>query len=87
MHKVQAALIKEQGVTFAVVLVKRSACTTNSACQETLLGVSHLFQGYPTIIAWEDGTRGLRYFGRKDIVEFLSNVHPSYFPWKEYSFS
>ena len=74
-------------MAFAVVIVKRSACTTNSACEETLMEVAHLFQRNHHVIALEAGSRGLRYLGRNDIVEFLSNVHASRLPWKKYSFS
>ncbi len=71
--KIQAALVKEQGQNFAVVVVKRSALT-NLAGRNQLTGeLSALFGGVPAILMAQD-SRGIpEYYGRRDIVRWLSN--------------
>jgi len=40
-----------------------------------------------TVVLMSQDTLGTpSYWGRKDIVNFLRNVHPSRVPWKEYTF-
>ncbi len=78
------ALIKEQGVTFAIVVVKPSVLT--SANKESIRqNFSHYFGYVPTILMAQN-SRGIpTYDGRKDIVKFLSRIHPSRIPWKHYT--
>lgn len=79
------AVIKEQGVTFAIVVVKSHVLNTNSSCDEARQGFSSFFPGMPIILMTQD-SRGIpRYQGRTDIVKFLANVHPSRIPWKRYT--
>ena len=85
--KVQAAVIKEQGITFAVVVVKNRVVDSPSESQKAIAGFSTYFPGIPISLMAQD-TRGTpKYRGRKDIVNFLANLHPSQIPWKEYTFS
>ena len=78
------ALIKEQGVTFAIVVVKPSVLT--SADKESIRqNFSHYFGYVPTILMAQN-SRGIpTYDGRRDIVKFLSQIHPSRIPWKHYT--
>jgi len=77
------ALIKEQGITFAIVIVKPSAIKSTDR-EKIRTGFSRYFPGVP-IILMSQNSRGIpTYQGRTDIVNFLSNVHPSRIPWKTY---
>ena len=78
------ALIKEQGVTFAIVVVKPSVLT--SADKESIRqNFSHYFGYVPTILMAQN-SRGIpTYDGRRDIVKFLSHIHPYRIPWKHYT--
>lgn len=79
------AVIKEQGVTFAIVVVKPHVLNTTSSCDEARQGFSRFFPGIP-IILMAQNSRGIpRYQGRTDIVKFLANIHPSRIPWKRYT--
>ncbi|NRT33224.1 hypothetical protein BJV38_004193 [Clostridium beijerinckii] len=79
------AVIKEQGVTFAIVVVKPYILNTTSSCDEARQGFARFFPGIP-IILMAQNSRGIpQYQGRKDIVRFLANVHPSRIPWKRYT--
>lgn len=84
--KVQGAVIKEQGLTFAIVVVKRHIVDSQTQSGEAINSFSHLFPGMPIVLMAQD-SRGIpKYRGRKDIVNFLANIHPSQIPWKEYTF-
>ncbi|MBS4068043.1 MAG: hypothetical protein KGZ62_05545 [Sulfurimonas sp.] len=85
--KIDGAIIKEQGVTFAVVVVKKHIIDSPSQSEQAIISFTELFPGMPIILMGQD-TRGVpSYRGRTDIVNFLANVHPSRIPWKEYTFN
>lgn len=78
------ALIKEQGVTFAIALVKPSVLTSSQR-ESTRNGFASVFGDIPIILAAQDSSGRFQYNGRKDIVSFLANLHPSQIPWKTYT--
>jgi len=85
--KVQGAVIKEQGITFAIVVVKKHIVDSQTQSNEAISSFSQLFPGMPVTLMAQD-SRGIpNYRGRRDIVNFLANIHPSQIPWKEYTFS
>ncbi|PZN68709.1 MAG: hypothetical protein DM484_31040 [Candidatus Methylumidiphilus alinenensis] len=85
--KIQGAVVKEQNVTFAIVVVKKSAMQTNHASAETRASFQALFPGLPLVLASQDLRGTFEYQGRKDLVEFLASIDASRIPWKEYTFS
>jgi len=87
MAKFQGAVIKEQGITFAIVIVKSSALQSQRASQDVAISFSAYFPRMPLVLMAQDGRGTPTYFGRKDIVNFLANIHISQIPWKEYTFS
>jgi len=81
------ALLKEQGVSFAVVIVKPHVLSSSIECNNARRGFSPVFPGVP-IILMAQNTRGVpTYQGRPDIVRFLSKVSPSRIPWKRYNYA
>ncbi len=87
MIKVQGAVIKEQSITFAIAVVKRHILNSQMQCQKTARSFHHLFPGMSIVLMGQDSRGTPTYWGRKDIVNFMSNVHPSRIPWKEYTFN
>lgn len=87
MGKIQGAVIKEQGITFAIVIVKSHVFNSHASREEAIIAFSGFFPGMPIVLMRLDSRGVPEYFGRDDIVNFLSNVHPSHIPWKEYTFS
>jgi hypothetical protein len=85
--KLQGAVVKEQNVTFAIVIVKPSAMQTSAASDSSRKAFQPLFPSLPLILASQDSRGIFQYQGRKDIVSFLANIDPSRIPWKEYTFS
>ena len=78
------ALIEEQGVTFAIVVVKHYVLHSH-----TRDSVSNQFKtvfGNVPIILMAQNSSGIpEYYGRKDIVDFLANIELSRIPWKTYT--
>ena len=83
----EGALIKEQGVTFAIVVVKPHVLDNSNESENARRGFQSVFPGVPIILMAQD-SRGIpTYLGRPDIVKFLANVSISRIPWKKYSYS
>jgi len=81
MSTVQFARIREQGVTFGVVVVKDHAVDDSFERDNT---VSYWSQwlGCPTILM---GAVRHRLYGRRDLVNFMSNVSIDRIPWQRAS--
>jgi hypothetical protein len=76
------ALVKEQGVTFAVVIVKNHVMQNQSSKEDAIESFRHYFPQVP-IILMSQNIRGVpQYYGRKDIVQFLSKIDHRRLPWK-----
>lgn len=78
MSKVQFARLREQGVTFGVVIVK-DYVIDQSDVDDTVSCWSR-WLGCPTILL---GAQRHKLYGRKDIVRFMSGVSLSRIPWRE----
>ncbi|WP_456095491.1 hypothetical protein [Peptostreptococcus sp.] len=84
--RLTGSVIKEQGVTFAIVLVKNSLFnSTSSKIEEYRKSLIPVFGPIPIVFASQDSRGTFKYHGRKDIVNFLANIDPSRIPWKEYT--
>lgn len=83
--KFQGAVIREQGVTFAIAIVKKRAIDNKSEAERTIASFQHIFPGMPIVLMAQDSRRTPTYYGRKDIVGFLASVPMSAIPWKEYT--
>jgi hypothetical protein len=79
------ALIKEQGVTFAIVVVKTHVIQNSIAANEAVASFQPFFPGVPIILMAQDSHGIPTYWGRKDIVRFLASIDPRRIPWKRYS--
>lgn len=79
------ALVKEQGISFAVVVVKPSALEHSAQREETRQGFSRYFPGVPIVLMAQNGRGIPTYHGRQDIVRFLASINPSRIPFKRYA--
>jgi hypothetical protein len=88
--KIEAALVKERGVAFAVVIVEPYVLDDkNEAARmiSTLKTRVQDFSGIPVVLMAEN-SRGIpSYYGRTDIVQFLSRVPVGNIPWAECTMS
>ena len=84
-YKIEGAVIKEQGVTFAIVVVKQHVLQNSIDRENAQRSFGTIFPGMPIILMAQDLHGTPKYYGRKDIVGFLANVNPSRIPWKRYT--
>lgn len=84
MH-VDAALVRERGVEFAVIVVKRHVLNNRHEASELISNLQNrLFNGKPVVLMSQD-TRGVpTYIGRHDLVSFLARVPLKALPWRRY---
>ncbi|RNB59392.1 hypothetical protein EDM57_04415 [Brevibacillus gelatini] len=82
--KIEAAVIKEQGVTFAVVVVKKSVVDNQFESERVIRALMPHFGNIPVVLMGQDYRGRAYYRGRRDIVNFLSRLHISQIPWREY---
>ena len=75
----QVALVREQGVEFGVVVVQDHVID-NPTERDNLLSWWTGKLGRPVALL---GGQRHRSFGRRDIVDWLRNVHPSQLPWRQ----
>ena len=84
--KVTGSVIKEQGVTFGVVLMKRGAFLSPTSREDFLVAAQDwpMFHRLPLVVASQDPHGRFTYWGRQDLTKFLSSINPSRIPWQEY---
>lgn len=80
-----AALVREQGVTFAVVIVKGHVVNSDSSRREAITAFGANFPGVPIVLMTQDARGRPTYWGRRDIVQFIAKVPVSALPWKRFS--
>ena len=83
----EGAVIKEQQVTFAVVVVKRHIVDNPTEAARTIASFQPVFPRMPVVLAAQDAFGRLQYFGRKDIAQFLASVPANAIPWRKYEFN
>ncbi|MCA9609500.1 MAG: hypothetical protein KC619_28070 [Myxococcales bacterium] len=80
-----AALVREQGVEFAVVAVKPHAVSSDAKRQHALASFGARFPGVPIVLMAQDARGVPTYWGRRDIVGFLANVDHNRLPWRRFA--
>lgn len=83
--RVQGAVIREQGQTFAVVVVKPYVVQNRSEAAGAIRSFTPIFGGVPVVLMAQDSRGRATYFGRSDIVRFMSSVPLQAVPWREYT--
>lgn len=81
----RGALIREQGLTFAVVEVSPAVLDGGTeAIKSERERYQPVFRDVPIILAARGADRRVRFQGRQDIVQFLMTAGWSRIPWKRY---
>jgi hypothetical protein len=81
----EGAVVREQGVTFGIVIVRSSVLNNPSSRDEMTTFGRQVFGAMPIVLMAQDSRGTPRYWGRPDIVRFLSNIYVEQIPWKRYS--
>lgn len=82
--RIQGAVIKEQGCTFAIVVVKQHVVNNSFEANKTIRAFQGTFGHVPIVLMAQDAFGRATYYGRRDIVDFMSTVPPEHVPWREY---
>ena len=85
--KFQGAIVKEQGQTFAIVVVKPQVLQSTFEANETRQSFTAVFPGVPIVLMAQNSRGVPTYHGRNDIVNFLAKVPLSSIPWKEFTYN
>jgi hypothetical protein len=81
----QGALIREQGVTFDLVIVKKHVIDNSSEASRAIAAFQPVFPGLPVVLMAQNYRGTPTYYGRQDIARFLASVPLEAIPWKEYT--
>lgn len=87
MTQIDAAIVKEQGVTFTVVIVKQHVINSEHERRQAIMSFQGLFPAMPIVLMAQDTNGTPTYWGRQDIARFLASVPMSCIPWKRYTVS
>ena len=79
------AVIREQGVTFALVVVKPHVVQNLAESRKAISAFQRFFPGMPLVVVGQDSRGVPTYVGRPDIVRFMASVPMSAVPWKTYT--
>lgn len=82
--RIQGAVIREQGQTFAVLVVKPHVVNNQNEAARAVRSFTPIF-GVPVILMAQDSRGRPTYFGRRDIANFMSGVPLHMVKWKEYT--
>ncbi len=81
---VDAALVREQGITFAVVCVRNGVVNNPNQATETIAGLAPHFGFVPVVLMEQDSRGRPTYYGRDDIVDFLTSISMDQLPWRKW---
>jgi hypothetical protein len=85
MMQIDGAVVREQGITFAVVAVKRHVVENRSEANQAIASFAPVFPGMPIVLMGKDSRGRATYYGRTDIARFLSRVSVNALPWKRFT--
>jgi hypothetical protein len=83
--QIDAALVKEQNVEFAVVAVRCGIIDNRSEANCAQASFAPAFDFVPVVLMEQDHRGVPRYYGRPDIVDFLASIDFRRLPWAKWS--
>jgi hypothetical protein len=81
------AIITEQNVTFGIVIVQPHVLQNHATANQMIASCQRVLAVAPVVLMAQDGRGRPTYYGRKEIVNFLTNISVSRIPWKRYTIS
>ncbi len=83
MTQLHAAVVREQNITFVVAKMKDHVLNNPTMADQQIQAVASAL-GCSLVVLMGEGNRKLR-GNRKDVVDFVSRIHPSRLPWKTWT--
>jgi hypothetical protein len=81
----EGAVIREQNVTFALVIVKKHVLDNHIEANSAIRAFGGAFPGLPVVLMAQDSRGRASYYGRSDISKFMARVPLNAIPWKRYT--
>lgn len=81
----EGAVIREQGVTFAVVVVKEHVVNNSFEADRAIGAFRSAFPGLPIVLMAQDYRGVPTYYGRRDLSQFMAGVPMECVPWAEFT--
>jgi hypothetical protein len=82
----QGAVMKEQGVIFAIITVKEQVVENGFEAETIRRGFQGVFPGLPIVLMARDSSSGRAiYEGRDDIVSLISHMPVNSIPLRQYT--
>lgn len=85
MSQIEGAVIREQGVTFAVVVVRQTVLQNTMQANDAIRAFEPVFDGLPVVLMAQDSRGRPTYYGRNDLSRFMANVPERNVPWRRYT--
>lgn len=85
--QIEGAVIRDQGVSFAVVVVKPHVTSDTVRANAAVRDFGRFFPGLPVVLMSQASNGRPTWFGRRDIADRLAGVPLSAVPWKRYTFN
>lgn len=85
--QIEGAVIREQGHTFAVVVVKPHVTQNQHSATSAIHGFGSCFPGMPIVLMSQDSHGRATYYGRPDLSRFLARVPLRSIPFRRYTFN
>jgi hypothetical protein len=82
--QIEGAVIREQGITFAVVIVKSHVVQNSFEANRAIAAFSPVFPGLPVVLMGQNHRGVSTYYGRRDISSFMASVPLHAISWKRY---
>jgi hypothetical protein len=83
----EGAVIKRQGVTFGIIIVKPAVLRSQDERARVRGFGVRVFGRMPIVLMAQDSRGVATHSGRRDIVSFLSKLSIRQIPWKRYTIS
>ena len=80
----ERAVVKEQNVTFAIVVVKQHVVENRTEANQAIMSFGSMFSGLPVVLMSQDHLGRPKYYARGDIVDFLARIPMQAIPWRKY---
>jgi hypothetical protein len=81
-----AAVIRDWGVRFAVVIVKPQLLQSPHHATKAQIAFAPAFPGVPIVLMAQDPTGAPIFHGRKDLVALVHDIQLDAVKWREYSY-
>lgn len=83
--KFHAAVIENQGITFALVRVDKEVLDVPGRARDAVATLQSIFKNMSIVLMALDAKGTPKYYGRPDIVSNMGNATFSDAEWKEYT--